>query len=217
MLYFQKYLTVVCSQAAIKTFNHRSLCWNVIQSYFIKACGHSGKSVSVCLRHVCPIPVPLAVANPVSGFTKNKTKMWSGCWTHQHDRAGDQEGWAAHVILPMEAPAKVCMQRGPQQQHRKKLPASRSDFFRCSLPGWWTNVGRKISFTINNFRPFSLLPALLSPKESEMFKSSALLWTEPTRGRGPLLAGLLCPVTRERPQPAFAAVLGGKEAELSKH
>lgn len=166
--------------------------------------------------------MPLTVTNPVSGFTKNKTNTWAECWTQNHNRAGDQKGWAACVLLHAKAPGKVCMRRGPQllgqksqQQCRKKLPASKSNFFRCSLPGWWTNIGRKITFKINYFRPFSL--PLCFPKWKRDVQKQCLLWIDHTQGRGPLLTRILRPVTKEWPQPAFISAFGRKEAELFNH
>lgn len=81
-----------------------------------------------------------------------------------------QQGWrperrAAWVFLHTKAPDEVCMRRASQllgqkswQRWHKRLLASKSDFLRCSLPGWWTNIERRIKFTISNFRPFTWLP-----------------------------------------------------------
>lgn len=53
-------------------------------------------SFSVRERHVCPIKTLLIVTNPVSGFTKNKNKMWSDCWTHP-------QGWRPERVSCMHA------------------------------------------------------------------------------------------------------------------
>lgn len=102
------------------------------------------------------------LANPVSGFIRNKNKMQSDYCTHQHNGARDQKRWTACVLLCTTDPGKVYMWRAPQllkksqQRCHKEIPVYMSGFFKCSLPGWWTNIGRKINFTRNHFRTFPL-------------------------------------------------------------
>lgn len=155
-------------------------------------------------------PSKCSVPNPVSGSTKH---TWSDTWTHpqgyraesgssMHASLQEISWWSLHVKGTSALEAKVLAAVARNSWH----PNQTSSDVHCQVDKL---VSEKDQLYNKVFQ--ALLPPHAFPQMTAI-PSSALLWIDPTQGKGPLLTWLVHPVIKEKPQPA-----GRNKGKLSKH